>query len=177
MKNKITFILKSLLIASAISSGVLNAQNIFPTAAGSKVGIGITSPEVALTVHSIENQTILGKNVKSAIKIRNGFATTFGTRSELQFGLSQLLNEQLAVIAAEYTSKGYATGGALLFGTNSIASDVMQERMRIDAIGNIGIGTKNPSAKLDIFGNNGNTTNMILSANYSDKFRWRFKND
>uniref|UniRef100_UPI0035AECCFC hypothetical protein n=1 Tax=Flavobacterium oreochromis TaxID=2906078 RepID=UPI0035AECCFC len=42
----------------------------------------------------------------------------------------------------------------------------------IDA--NLGIGTITPSAKLEIFGNMETATNMILSANYPDKYRWRF---
>ncbi|MDD7886030.1 tail fiber protein [Flavivirga sp. 57AJ16] len=40
--------------------------------------------------------------------------------------------------------------------------------------GNIGMGTSNPNGKLDIYGANSNTTNLILSANYIDKHRWRF---
>ncbi len=41
--------------------------------------------------------------------------------------------------------------------------------------GNVGIGTKTPNGKLDIYGANFNTTNLILSANYVDKYRWRLK--
>ncbi|WP_299600625.1 tail fiber protein [uncultured Aquimarina sp.] len=40
--------------------------------------------------------------------------------------------------------------------------------------GNVGIGTTNPDAKLDIYGANGNSNNLILSANYENKYRWRF---
>lgn len=43
------------------------------------------------------------------------------------------------------------------------------------ASGNVGIGTISPSAKLDIFGASTNATNVILSANYADKYRWRLK--
>jgi len=38
---------------------------------------------------------------------------------------------------------------------------------------NLGIGTVDPDAKLDIFGNSGSTTNLILSANYPNSYRWR----
>lgn len=40
---------------------------------------------------------------------------------------------------------------------------------------NVGIGTSAPGAKLDIYGGNYITTNLILSANYVDKLRWRMK--
>jgi len=39
--------------------------------------------------------------------------------------------------------------------------------------GNIGIGGADPDAKLDIFGNSSNATNLILSANYANSYRWR----
>src|ERR1700754_4978341 len=41
-------------------------------------------------------------------------------------------------------------------------------------MGNVGIGTTNPQAKLEIFGNAVNTNNLILSADYSNGYRWRF---
>ncbi|MEL7003928.1 MAG: pyocin knob domain-containing protein [Bacteroidota bacterium] len=39
--------------------------------------------------------------------------------------------------------------------------------------GNIGIGTTTPDGKLHINGSNSNSTNLVLSANYEDRFRWR----
>jgi Phage T4 tail fibre len=47
-------------------------------------------------------------------------------------------------------------------------------RLVIANNGNVGIGTTAPSAKLDIFGGNATATNLILSANYKDAYRWRF---
>ncbi|WP_029272453.1 hypothetical protein [Flavobacterium sp. KJJ] len=41
--------------------------------------------------------------------------------------------------------------------------------------GNVGIGITAPEAKLHIYGNNGETTNIILAADYPDRYRWRFK--
>ncbi len=40
--------------------------------------------------------------------------------------------------------------------------------------GNMGVGTTTPDGKLDIYGANFNTTNLVLSANYENKLRWRF---
>ncbi|MEP5338782.1 MAG: hypothetical protein ABJL44_19140 [Algibacter sp.] len=52
--------------------------------------------------------------------------------------------------------------------TNNIA------RFTVNNDGNVGIGTTTPNGKLDIYGANSNTTNLILAANYIDKYRWRF---
>lgn len=41
--------------------------------------------------------------------------------------------------------------------------------------GNLGIGTVTPSAKLEIYGNADEATNIILSADYPNSHRWRFK--
>lgn len=41
--------------------------------------------------------------------------------------------------------------------------------------GNVGVGTTNPDGKLEIYGAQHNTTNLILSANYQNSYRWRFK--
>ncbi len=41
--------------------------------------------------------------------------------------------------------------------------------------GNVGIGTTSPNALLHTYGNSGTATNMTLSADYPNKFSWRFK--
>ncbi len=46
--------------------------------------------------------------------------------------------------------------------------------LKIKPNGYVGIGTTNPDAKLEIYGANGNSNNLILSANYENKYRWRF---
>lgn len=175
MKSKI---LMTLLMAI---TAALNAQNWSGTTPGNiyynsgNVGIGLTNPNFGLSINSIEDQTVLGGNAKSVVRIMNGYASAFGRRSEVQFGLSQIQNELLAVIAAEYSSWNGFIGGDLLFGTTPTNSSAIFERMRIKWDGNVGIGTSNPSAKLDIFGANSNSVNLILSANYVDKYRWRLK--
>src|SRR5207302_48430 len=75
-------------------------------------------------------------------------------RSEIQFGLSEITNELLAVIAGEYSTwnNGFV-GGDLVFGTKQNDSGNMFERMRIKWNGNVGIGTTSPNQKLEIDGN------------------------
>jgi hypothetical protein len=52
--------------------------------------------------------------------------------------------------------------------------DYSKPLMLVASTGNVGIGTESPSGKLDIFGAAVNPTNLILSANYIDRYRWRF---
>ncbi len=158
-----------------ISVNSLHAQtNTFPPTGNA--GIGVTNPNFGLTINASQNQTVLGGNTSSAIRIINSYGAAFGRRSELQFGLSQNSNESLAVIAAEYTSWDNSNvAGDLVFGTSPNTSPLMFERMRINRDGNIGIGTNSPDAKLHIAGSNGNSTNLILSANYVNTYRWRLK--
>lgn len=55
------------------------------------------------------------------------------------------------------------------------ANGIADGRFVVKENGNVGIGVPLPGARLDIFGSSGNTTNLILSANYIDKYRWRMK--
>ncbi|MFO0321149.1 MAG: hypothetical protein ACK504_01830 [Bacteroidota bacterium] len=120
-----------------------------------KVGIGLQYPPVQLSVFNTETQTTLGSNKNSAIRIMNQYVNTFGTRSEIQFALNQNIDGSLAVIAAEYTDWNVGVGGSLLFATKATSSNVMNERMRINAIGNVLIGKTtqvNTNYKLDVNG-------------------------
>ncbi len=79
-----------------------NAQNTFPTTGNA--GIGLTNPAYSLSIYANEDQTTLGNNTKSVIRLSNNYVNAFGRRSEIQFGLSQTQNELLAVIAGEYST-------------------------------------------------------------------------
>lgn len=107
-----------------------------------KVGIGTSSPSVALSVAAEENQTGLGLNTLSAIRISNQYADAFGRRSELQFGMDQNPNSTLATIAAEYSAWSSDVGGDLVFGTNPTQSNSVVERMRITHDGTVFIKSK-----------------------------------
>ena len=114
------------------------------------VGIGTLNPNFGLTINSIEDQTSLGGNIKSVLRIVNGYANSFGRKSEIQFSLGQSSNQLLAVIAAEYSSWNNNVGGELIFGTTPTTSNTIIERLRIDENGNVGIGTDNLGAKLQV---------------------------
>jgi hypothetical protein len=144
-----------ILFAPAISFAqwTTSGANVYKSTGN--VGIGLTNPSYPLSISANENQTTLGSNTKSVIRLSNGFGSAFGRRFEIQFGLSQLANEQLAVIASEYTTwaNGFI-GGDLVFGTKQNNSATMFERMRIKWDGNVGIGIATPTSRLDVSGIN-----------------------
>jgi len=90
------------------------------------VGIGTSSPSYALDVSSADSGIRLGSDVAGYRVFRE---STGGDGGVLKFFGSQ---------------SGY---------TGYIFSGVDGERMRIDASGNVGIGTSSPTAKLDVNGN------------------------
>jgi len=81
----------------------------------------------------------------------------------------------------EPTSRLHVLDGGIRHGgtgeINIDANGLIGGRFKILDNGNIGVGTDTPNSKLDIFGNSGNTTNLILSANYKDSYRWRLKTE
>jgi hypothetical protein len=88
-----------------------------------------------------------------------------------------------ALLGGSYNSITAADDSGIIFGSSSAdAADVGfviapwrsdVSGLRVSSEGNVGIGTPAPSAKLDIFGSSPSTTNLILSANYVDRYRWR----
>ncbi len=115
---------------------------------GGNIGIGTTSPSSRLHIHTTLNNQNL--------------SLQFTDNSTLSGGL--LLNKST-------NNNGYLLNyenASLLFGTNSL------ERMRISADGNVGIGTTNPTALLDIVRSVAGTgsvdvLNLRLDANWGIK--------
>lgn len=102
------------------------ASNLFN--GGSAIGIGTTSPNVQLQIHSFLAAT-------TRLQITNGNANNLAGDG-LLLGIS---NTNHAHIIQQEDKP-------LWFGTNN------SERMRIDSLGNIGINNTQPAAKLDING-------------------------
>jgi hypothetical protein len=130
----------------------LGDMQLAGTFVANKLGIGLSNPNFGLSLYSSENQTVLGGNTKSVIRLMNSYADAFGRRSEIQFGLEQSPTQSLAVIAGEYSTNNGSPSGDLVFGTKSNTSSTMFERMRIKWDGNVGIGTTTPDAKLAVKG-------------------------
>lgn len=108
--------------------------------ASGNLGIGTTSPNniihAASGVGGIATQLKLQNTLTSATAGR-GSAISFSGTGDTTFA---------RIFAA--TSSASDSSGLLAFGTNSGTG--MSERMRIDASGNVGIGTSAPGSKLEV---------------------------
>jgi len=75
-----------------------------------------------------------------------------------------------------YLRKLGAGQPTLQYSTDLVLQDSgANKHMKIASGGNVGIGTTSPDGKLDIFGNGTPATNLVLSANYENSYRWRMK--
>ena len=116
-----------------------NVTTAFTTT--SNVGIGTTSLTSRLTVQG----AAAAPGVLSALRLRNSSDGGIGLHFD-----NNVCN--LANIEARVTSTDAGTdNGILSFSTSNDA--VIAERMRITSSGNVGIGTDNPLAKLQVNGN------------------------
>jgi hypothetical protein len=90
-----------------------------------------------LIIKGWEPNAGIGWNTNSAIRICNGYGLNYGQRAELQFGLDETNNGNLAVIGAAYVNSGGGNiGGELVFGTRPNGSNLV-ERMRLTHDGSL----------------------------------------
>ena len=80
----------------------------------------------------------------------------------ISFNQSNFANRAAKII---HKMDASGNGGSLLLATNSNGGDAT-ERMRIDSLGKVGIGTSSPSAKLDVVGSS-NSTYLIAGGDDS----------
>ena len=124
---------------------------IFETAGGN-VGIGTTDPRSGLAVY----QTQAAGRVN--IDFLNNTAADNADRVRLRLGpFNGFAGTDLYPYMESYVQIGAGSGSSgLAFGTYNAESFSLQERMRIDKSGNVGIGTTAPNYRLDVAG----TTNI-----------------
>jgi hypothetical protein len=125
---------------------------------GGNFGIGTASPAYKLSVHNAGNLSAL---------VRNGNAGT-GLYSELLLETGNTFsNISQASVRAVSTNGGNADI-ALTFGTSTGTGSTATERMRIDASGNLLVGTTTAAAKLTVVGAASVIGQTNVSARFSD---------
>ena len=103
------------------------------------VGIGTTAPDSALEV--------AGTGAGTTLTV-TGVATNSGDDiGFINFANDIMVSGEVEAYVGAVSNSGGRRRGELVFGTGDASSN---EKMRIDYQGNVGIGTTNPSAKLDI---------------------------
>jgi len=123
--------------------GDTNINLLFCDAGNDRVGIGINNPATALSVGGVIKSNVdANDGTSTAIRTENG-----GTGTTIaSYGFASG-NSQKASIRAHVLGNG-----AMMFHNNNDT-----EKMRIDASGNVGIGTSSPDAKLKINGSSAYT--------------------
>ncbi len=133
-------------------SELTTSGNTHLATASGNVGIGTTSPVAKLQVMGNNGGLPLLASNQSSIIIQNAYTTAGNTGPALQFKSDTRGNNTFAAIAGNMLGAN-ASGayGDLIFGTKPLATDTdLAERMRINYVGNVGIGTNNPQNILSI---------------------------
>jgi hypothetical protein len=129
--------------------------------ASGNVGIGTTNPQVKLDVRGSLLLDVFAIGGEEGIFFRNGFTTT-GNKYN-----SSILNY-------DHNSTGGSPDGISINGFDGVSIctglSTRNERMRVDGSGNVGIGTTNPQARLQVVRNGNDATYGILSIENSQIF-------
>ena len=157
------------------SSTAAYEANLMTILGAGNVGIGTTNPLTKLQL-----QTVATNGIQDALALNNpsNFGYGQGTASAaLLFTRTRIgdaTHNKMAQIVGGNEDEQTAARGILFFGTAD-SSEVMQERMRINSLGNVGIGTISPGSLLHVQGNisaslllgTASYANMALSASWA----------
>ena len=143
------------------ASGDVNFDSgtFFVDASADAVGIGTSSPAVDLQVGN-------GSGLYQASISGGGYDLILGASGGNLFGYaSQSIS---AVFNIASVPLGIGTNGSqpLILGTDAT------ERARIDAVGNVGIGTTNPGEKLAVHGDSGNIVGVFETSTGNTNRLW-----
>lgn len=90
-----------------------------------------------------------GTSASPSAVLSGDYLGSFGARGYGATGFSSTSKGLVSILAAEDWSDT-AQGSDILFETTALSGTTRAEKMRITANGNVGIGTTNPAAKLDV---------------------------
>jgi hypothetical protein len=155
-------------IIARANNDVLNAFEIDPTftdgiytgvthngliVRSGNVGIGTTTPTHQLDVkNSVGNYALRAQGTLGSGIVLGDYSATFGG----------MWNGSVVPSSANYALLAGSDGRVFLNGTNSINFNINDiNKVRINSLGNMGIGTQSPEATLDVV-NAGTTTSAII---------------
>ena len=147
-------------LSLVLFSSNLFSQNIFPTAVGTNVGIGTTSPITKLQVDGDINSTGATLSLNKVRKI--GFITT-----DVNNSTDGIANYGLSNVFTFPTGAGTAVGpGITLSGYHGLSFYTnASERVRINRSGNFGVGTTDVQSKFQVENGDINSTGWSNLAN------------
>ncbi len=127
---------------------------------GANIGIGTTAPGARLEI--VDNKNHVSGDLTDTdgmLRLYNSWESdTVGKGAAILFednyyNGSSYFRTTRAAIKGGTAVAGNIASGFLAFYTDSSGANSMPERMRINNLGNLGIGTTNPSARLTVNGN------------------------
>lgn len=147
-----------------VAGGTVQPQTGLFIASNGNMGIGISSPLFSLDIAGQTRIVAQGSISTSRYGVRNPGTDSLlvisacnayqGGVASIFFGLTTNNNYPLARIAAidNQSTIGGGFNSELVFQTNQNSGTSMVESMRINHLGNLGIGTSTPQYKLDVAG-------------------------
>ena len=157
---------------SGDKSGILqlasnNAVTAVTIDASQNVGIGTASPSYKLDVQG----TTANQRISSTTGTNAAYQIFSNTGQNFYVGLDNSAGNQILSAAYGATLLGSGTY-PMVFGTNNT------ERMRIDSVGNVGIGTNSPSYKLSVTATNtsGDSGAIQVTSPSTDGTQFRLNN-
>lgn len=151
------------------------------TDTGNKVGIGVSSPAAKLHVYessalgsnfgNYQRLSTISGNVGNSLMENNWLLRKDGGSDWYSARVHNGLSIDVSFVTPGVDTRTWwerepSTGNQFWGNGSSTHMSIVG--------GNLGIRTSTPDGRLDVFGNNPNSTNLILSANYENAHRWRF---
>jgi hypothetical protein len=136
-------------------NGALGANGAMVVLSSGNVGIGTAKPTAPLNV--AYGNISAGSQIYNAVNVQPAGGAAYGSNGS-SILLNSVTNHGINPVAGLWSSLdtggdgGVDYGGSLVFGSTPQGSSAPIERMRINYLGNVGIGTTSPGATLEVNG-------------------------